>query len=35
MSAYLIVRGISLVVGGFPNELLIVKDMFDLQDEDE
>lgn len=30
LSAYLFVRGISLVVGGFPDEIAILKDMFDL-----
>ena len=35
LSAYLFVRGISLVVGGFPDEIAILKDMFDLQEPDE
>lgn len=28
-------RGISLVLGGFPDEIAILKDMFDLQEPDE
>jgi len=34
VSAYSVVRGISLIVGGFPNELLIIKDFFGLQTSD-
>lgn len=30
ISAYLIVRGISLNLGGFPNEILIIKDLFGI-----
>jgi hypothetical protein len=35
MSAYLVVRGISLNLGGFPNEILILKDIFGLTSHDE
>lgn len=35
LSAYMIVRGVSFVAGGFPNELLILKDLFGLTASDE
>jgi hypothetical protein len=28
ISAYLVVRGLSLNLGGYPNEILIIKDLF-------
>lgn len=34
VSAYSVVRGVSLILGGFPNELLIIKDLFGLQSQD-
>jgi hypothetical protein len=32
VSAYSIVRGVSLILGGFPNELLIIRDLFGFTD---
>ncbi len=34
VSAYSLIRGISLIIGGFPNELLIIKDLFGFSSPD-
>ena len=32
VSAYAVVRGVSLIIGGYPNELLIIRDLFGFSD---
>ena len=32
VSAYALVRGVSLILGGYPNELLIIRDLFGFSD---